>query len=425
MSDINVLDIIAHTLSMMDIRLIDHGKNVAFITYNAMKISGRYTENEINNMCIIAVLHDIGAFKTEEINNILSFDYENAWDHSTYGYLFIKKFSPLFSLAPIIFFHHTSLQYMNSVPEYYRDLSQILHIADRLEIASRFGGREKNALLRHYSKGTGKRFSPHILNLFFEDHKMQDREEFWHGLCQNWQKRSDIDEYLAMLILSIDFRSRHTVNHTVATAEFSRQIAGLFLLPEEDLRSIGEGSLLHDIGKAGIPVSILENPGRLNEQEMEIMKTHILLTGQILNGRVPKKVKKVACRHHEKLDGSGYPAGLTAAQLTLPERIVAVSDILSALSGARSYKNVFPKEQVISILTGMAEKGQIDTLVVQKIVDNYDFLMQKTAEATKPVTLNYEAITSDYNKILEKISTMEQYRDFQFGFLCLEPFRVV
>jgi putative nucleotidyltransferase with HDIG domain len=414
MNGINGLEIIARTLSQMDIRLIDHGKNVAFLIYNAMKASGRYSEKEILDMCLVAVFHDIGAFKTEEVTRLAAFDAENALEHSVYGYLFIRNFSPVYELASAVLFHHISFKYMTSLPEYYRDLAQILHIADRIEILSRFGGENADAYTKCRTACENGIFDPKLLPFFAAHEKKTDKDTFWRMLCET--KRNDVDNsaYLKMLVLSIDFRSRHTVNHTIATTELSRLIAESFDLPKRVIEQIIMGALLHDVGKAGIPVEILEKPGRLDDREMTIMKSHILLTGEILRDCVYERIARIAFRHHEKLDGSGYPAGLNAAQLSFPERIVAVADILSALSGARSYKSVFPKEHVISILTDMSALGQLDPHIVRKIVENYDFLISEMNRLTKPVTEQYDVLSSDYARILEHARAMLDAGEFGF-----------
>jgi HD-GYP domain-containing protein (c-di-GMP phosphodiesterase class II) len=417
MQKTNAIEIIANTLSLIDLRLIDHGKNVAFLTHNAMKASGKYTEKEIDDMCLIALLHDIGAFKTDEINRLVTFDADNVWEHSIYGYLFIKSFSPLAYLAPAVLLHHASLRFMDTVPEPYRELAQILHIADRMEISSRFGNRDSWEFIRHFTRERSKIVSPDIMTLFFQNDFI-DREEMWEYLSYAGQSRNDIDEYLKMLVLSIDFRSRHTVTHTVSTAKFSSLVAKLFSCSETEQSDIAIGALLHDIGKAGIPVGILEKPGRLNDKEMEVMQSHVLLTGQILRGRIDRQVERIACRHHEKLDGSGYPQGLFAQELTFPERIVAVTDILSALCGARSYKGVFPKDKVVPILTDMATQGLLDGLIVRKIVEHYDFLIEQTSKVNHPVTKHYDQLSSDYADILERIMAMQATGDFQLRPFC-------
>jgi HD-GYP domain-containing protein (c-di-GMP phosphodiesterase class II) len=401
----------------MDVRLIDHGKNVAFLTYNAMKAAKKYTDEEINDMCLIALFHDIGAFKTDEITRLVSFDAENALDHSVYGYLFIKNFSPLSDLAPAVFFHHVSAKYMESVPEYYRDLAQILHIADRMEILSRFGGKEKNAFAECLACAEKGIFDPALVPLFSKRENRIGQDVFWHNLCRINRDDSEVNDYLKMLVLSIDFKSRHTVNHTVATAELSRLIAGLFGLSAREVKRVTIGALLHDVGKAGIPVDILENPGRLDDREMTVMKTHILLTREALRGNVSEKIERIAFRHHERLDGSGYPFGLKGAEIGFSERIVMVADILSALSGVRSYKVSFPKDRVLAILGEMVENGKIDPLIVQKIAENYDYLICKTGKRTKPITESYDKLSADYARLLECAEVMREARDFRFGVL--------
>lgn len=82
---------------------------------------------------------------------------------------------------------------------------------------------------------------------------------------------------------------------------------------------------------------------------MTVMRTHVDMTEAIFGGEVDETVARIALRHHEKLDGSGYPRGLEAADLTVGERLVAVADIVSALSGTRSYKEAYSKDRVIRI----------------------------------------------------------------------------
>ena len=127
----------------------------------------------------------------------------------------------------------------------------------------------------------------------------------------------------------------------MTTTSISYELAKRMGLKGRALSDIYFGSLLHDLGKIGIPVEILEFPGKLSPQAMRIMRTHVELTGLILGPDVEEKIRKIAMRHHEKLDGSGYPLGLTAMDLSLEERIVAVADIVSALAGTRSYKEAF------------------------------------------------------------------------------------
>ena len=111
--------------------------------------------------------------------------------------------------------------------------------------------------------------------------------------------------YLDMLVHVIDFRSRHTVTHTVTTAWVAYELGLRLTKDEEAVARIYCGALLHDLGKIGVPLGILEKPGKLSPDEMAIMRTHVTLTEDILAGCVDEDVLHAAVRHHEKLDGSG------------------------------------------------------------------------------------------------------------------------
>lgn len=162
-------------------------------------------------------------------------------------------------------------------------------------------------------------------------------------------------------------------------------------------------ALVHDVGKIGIPLSILEKPGKLDDEEMKVMRTHVELTEDILEGCIEPVLLQAAARHHEKLDGSGYPRGLHAAELSMPDRIIAVADIVSALVGTRSYKKAYPKEKVLELLAWHVETGKIDCIVVETMTRDYDAIMLSVAAACQPVAAAYERVQSAYALMLGKL----------------------
>jgi HD-GYP domain-containing protein (c-di-GMP phosphodiesterase class II) len=209
-----------------------------------------------------------------------------------------------------------------------------------------------------------------------------------------------------MLVYTIDFRSEHTVVHTLATVDFAEQLGRLSRLSGKDLRDLHYGALLHDLGKIAIPLNILESNGRLSDDEMKIMKAHVRITEMILEGVVDNDVLQIAVRHHEKLDGTGYHKGLTAKDLTLPQQIIAVADILSALYGKRSYKEAFSKEKILSIMKSDADNGKINATVVGNLERNYDKIISDF-EVRKEDTIGL------YLKIKEQYAIMiERFKKF-------------
>jgi HD-GYP domain-containing protein (c-di-GMP phosphodiesterase class II) len=125
---------------------------------------------------------------------------------------------------------------------------------------------------------------------------------------------------------------------------------------------------------------------------------HVDITEKILGDSVAKDVVRMAVRHHEKLDGSGYPRGLFGDALSLEEQIIAIADIISALAGTRSYKEGYSKEKTIAILQDMTHQGKINARVVRVAVSDYDEMMEKIEKECQAVQAKYEAVHAEYQE---------------------------
>ncbi len=155
------------------------------------------------------------------------------------------------------------------------------------------------------------------------------------------------EEIIWRLARAIEFKDGHTGNHVTRVADISKLIALELGLSEAHARMIYLAAPLHDVGKIGIPDELLGKPARLSAEEFAIMKQHVEIGTQILaNGC--SELLKIACSiaggHHEKWDGSGYPAGLAGHQIPLEARIVAVADVFEALCSERPYKRAWSIE---------------------------------------------------------------------------------
>ena len=188
----------------------------------------------------------------------------------------------------------------------------------------------------------------------------------------------------------------------MATTAFAREIANCMRLPSIDQQHLYYGALLHDVGKLAVPIEILESPRRLTDEEMRIMKTHVEITEDILTGVVNEAIVKIAARHHEKLDGTGYPRGLRGEELTLTQRIIAVADIISALHGKRSYKDSMPAEKIKQILSEDANNSKICKKVVDCALRNYDLIMRNFEKEQKETMRMYLTIKNQYDAIYEQ-----------------------
>jgi putative two-component system response regulator len=165
-------------------------------------------------------------------------------------------------------------------------------------------------------------------------------------------------------------------------AHYSRLIAQRLGFSTEDQDLLLEAAPMHDIGKVGIPDRILLKPGRLTPEEFALMKQHATLGFDLLQGsssRVLQVGAEIARGHHEKFDGSGYPAGLAGEEIPIFSRIVAVADVFDALTSERPYKKAWPLQEAVDFLRASA--GQhFDPQVVQAFFDGWDEVLAIRAQ---------------------------------------------
>jgi response regulator RpfG family c-di-GMP phosphodiesterase len=160
-------------------------------------------------------------------------------------------------------------------------------------------------------------------------------------------------ETVVRLSRAAEYRDPSTGAHILRMAHFSQLIAREMGLSQEDQNLLLEAAPMHDIGKVGIADKILLKPGRHDAQEFEIMKQHAMIGYELLKGSSSKVLQagaEIARGHHEKFDGSGYPAGLKGKDIPIFSRIVAVADVFDALTSERPYKKAWTLEQAVDHL---------------------------------------------------------------------------
>jgi putative nucleotidyltransferase with HDIG domain len=179
---------------------------------------------------------------------------------------------------------------------------------------------------------------------------------------------------------ALDLRDEETQGHSLRVTEMTLRLARKLGLPEADMVHIRRGSLLHDIGKMGVPDAVLLKPGPLTDDEWKIMRQHPVYAYLLLSPiAFLRPALDIPYSHHEKWDGSGYPQRLRGEQIPLAARIFAVIDVWDALSSNRPYRQAMPKEAVYSYLREQSGK-HFDPHIVEA------FLELAEAGKTEPVT---------------------------------------
>ncbi len=194
-------------------------------------------------------------------------------------------------------------------------------------------------------------------------------------------------EVLGRLALAGEYRDDGTQEHAWRIGRTCALLAHRLGLPSEDVALIRRAATLHDIGKIGIPDSILLKPGSLTREEFEQIKTHTTIGAEILSGsRSPLLVMAeiIALSHHERWDGSGYPHALAEEGIPLSGRIVAVADVFDALTHERPYKTAWPVPEAVAEVLRQAGR-QFDPDVVEVFSTLEHAMLLRRAEESEPL----------------------------------------
>jgi putative two-component system response regulator len=169
---------------------------------------------------------------------------------------------------------------------------------------------------------------------------------------------------LTALARAIDAKSKWTAGHSERVTNLALKLGHAMGLPAKSLEIMHRGGLLHDIGKIGTPLTILDKPGKLEPGEMQLMRDHVKIGVHILEP-IPcfREVLPIVAQHHEWFDGRGYPAGLAGEHISLHARILAVADCYDAMVSDRPYRKGLPKGQALEILR-QNSGTQFDPMVI-------------------------------------------------------------
>jgi len=179
-------------------------------------------------------------------------------------------------------------------------------------------------------------------------------------ITNDLMKAIDENDAIAVDINVLKVSDEYTFKHSVDVATIAMIIGKKLGLSHEDVYDLGIAGLLHDIGKSKIPNEILNKPGRLTDEEFDIMKQHSVYGYRILQEKpdIKESIKMGVLQHHEKTNSKGYPMGVGASQISQFAKIISVADIYDALVTERPYKHGFSPRDAVEML--MAMTGELD-----------------------------------------------------------------
>ncbi|MBQ8998127.1 MAG: HD domain-containing protein [Clostridium sp.] len=407
----NVLKTVNSAYERFDKDACLHSLQVAYLTLKICK-NLDIDEDTKNSLVIAAYFHDFSAEKTNMCDSLDKYEKGNAVkEHCILGYLLFKFLLPKSDICKFILYHHNTYDVDYIINNIENPLeSNIIKLADDISIYNIFNEQASVNDVIDFLNERSYMYNPNYLNRFLDTNAKMAienvlnesyKENFWKEVDLLNYKVITIEDIIVCLAFIIDCKCDITNFHSLSVSNTSCMLGKYFNLSENEYYNLKIGSLLHDIGKIAIPNEILKKEGPLTKAEFEIMKQHAVYTYEILSNLKHEHILNIASNHHEKLNGKGYPRGLS--DLTLSEKIVAVADIFVALIQKRSYKDGFSKDKVIEILSNCANKGEIDGEVVKKVIENYDYLEKMNNQLYSLYNDEITLLYNEYNNLLSKL----------------------
>ncbi|QEK11250.1 HD domain-containing protein [Crassaminicella thermophila] len=391
----NFLFSLSYALDFVEMDILgvasNHSKRVAYIAYKLGGVLG-LNQEELFDLVSLSILHDNGASqkvlhdKLQNRGKDKKKALESIKEHCIIGEKNIYKFPFFTDVKDVIKYHHETYAGMGFFGLDGKEIplmSQIIFLGDTIENKFNVKGasiQERNVINTFIRENNKILFSPSISEAFMEISKHSSfwldlKDEFINNALDEmvpkyykeltWEEVRKITSIFSNII---DAKSQFTQKHSKELAEKIALMADYYKKNNEEKMKLMIAADLHDVGKLAISNAIIDKPGRLTKEEMNIIQEHAYYTRVSLQQIDEfEDIAKWASNHHEKLDGSGYPYGLKGKELDFNSRLMTCLDIYQALTEKRPYREGLTHSESMKVLRNMAKDGLIDGNIVEDI----------------------------------------------------------
>ena len=408
MSYSRVSDLVSPTVA-------DHQLRTAYI---ASHISGEVDLplEKRNELLFAAALHDCGAFSLKERLTCLRFDFEPGEHdrHCEVGYKILRKFRLFSPLATLVRYHHVPWNGGKGLELKGEEVplgSHILHLADRVDVLTDRNQpilRQGRSICDTIEEQSGKKFAPKLVEAF---NSLAAKESFWlgiagksgsslvaprEGLAASELRLDDLFGLAQLFGQLVDFRNRFTATHTNTVTAVADTLARHIGFSEDECKQMRFAGLLHDVGKLAVPAEVLDKPAKLTEDDWDLIRSHPYYTHDFLEPiRGLETIKTWASLHHERLDGNGYPFHRKADGLPLGSRIVAVAEVLTALTEDRPHRKGMSSKLALQVMQQMVDSSALDPHIVSLVKLNCEEFDCIRASAGAAEFADYQEIAKE------------------------------
>ena len=408
----NMISLIYETMRAMNVSVAHHSVRVGYIMAKLLEGRGSYEKYEIADFMILSMLHDIGAYKTDDVRKQLTYEAKRTLPHSIYGYLFLKYLSPFQERSKMILYHHMDYTKTKDLDYRYRFELELLKIAEMMDIWYKaFGDKFEYSMINKYS---GTKFDPEAVALM---EKVIEEDDFLEKIKNN-TFGEEVDEYedyvllsddekekyLKMLMYCTGLRDEEMVTETISVISVSRELARKLNMNETDKNEVYYAALLHDIGMLAIPSQLLNAPRNLNEEEKNLIKTHVEVMEKMLEGKISESIIKIAATHHERFDGSGYPRGLKASYMTNKDAVLQLSEYVVNAMREKPYRRAYTKKEITENLNNGIISGRYEAIVTDTFMKHYDDIIEIAEDKADMALVMYQKLLRNYKQVYNSLA---------------------
>ncbi|MCR5776209.1 MAG: HD domain-containing protein [Lachnospiraceae bacterium] len=404
----NLCFLIIGILRLIDRRIVDHGCRVAYMMQCLLELTGKYKRYQIAEYAFIAALHDIGAYKVERGVDMLKFEMQTPMPHSIYGYLFLKNLSPFGERSKILMYSHVDYQKLKGIDFKDKDIANMLNFAGKVDLFKRAKGDKYDYnKLRQY---IGKIYSQQCFDLLdvaakrydiFEKFKtgahMTELESLFGDLMFSDEEK---EKMLEILVYLAGFDTANAAMKSLTCACVAEKIADeMDDMGKYEKTRLYYASLLHNIGMAAVPPELREEDKLTDEKDIAIYRRHLALAENLLDGKIGDDIIKVIMRHHERIDGSGYPEGLEGPEMEKMEKILQVSDRIAEIAYRGEDTKQRPSESIATIITNEMNRNWFHRPIVKIFTENHAEIMAYAEKRIDEIMANFNKLNMQYEQV--------------------------
>jgi HD-GYP domain-containing protein (c-di-GMP phosphodiesterase class II) len=408
----NLFYLICDTLKLMDESLIKHGTRVSYIMSKMLECKGGYEKFEIADFMLLGVLHDIGAYKTDNVRKQLTYEAKNPMPHSIYGYLFLKYLSPLEEQSKMILYHHVDTDKLQDVDYQYKPETEILKVAEIMDIwNTAFGEKFDYHMIERY---IGTKFDKRACELLYQAVEQYDifnkladgsyYNEFEESVEYVLLSDEEKEKYLRMLMYTTGLKKESMVADTIETIYVCKEIGRKMQLSEMDSAEIYYAALVHDIGMLVIPEDIIDAPRKLEDAEKNLIHTHVELMHKAIEGKFSQNIVDIAVAHHERFDGSGYPKGLKGSGMNTKQAILQTAETVVSMINDKPYRKAYNKEDIMEELNNGIVSGKYDGVVADTFLRYYDEIVEKAFQKAQVTLTTHQRLLRNYEQVYKNFT---------------------